>query len=320
VGISASAGIGTFTGENAMGSLLNLREDKLDLKMPTYSHVAITRLIEAGIVKFVVSSNHDNMHRRSGTKNEHLAELFGNAYVEICITCKKNYQRTVICPPTSRFCDDPQCKGKLIKSGVRYGQQTPIEPLQEGLKHAQLADLAIVLGSSMGTAPFCEMPPLAKKMVLCNLKPTRYDKQAALTFLMKCDDFMRKVIELLNIKMGIFTYRQNYNFGYKIEAEKLKFFLSGHHPNEPCTCVESITITGSNGLPKELDQSNLTKNFEGEFPLPPKTQIYKVKIEYKPEYEVPGVVFEQVVEIKEDMITEYMNTMEFKKEVDYSNL
>jgi len=314
-GVSASAGIGTFTGENAMGSLLDLREDKLDLKMPTYSHFAITRMIEAGIVKFVVSSNHDNLHRRSGTKNENIAELFGNAYVEICLKCKKNYQRTVICPPTSRYCDDLDCKGKLIKSGVRYGQETPQQPLTEGLKHSSLADLSIVLGSSMGTSPFCDMPPLAKKMVLCNLKPTRYDKKAALAFQMNCDDFMRKVIQMTNIKMGIYTYTQPYDFGYTITGETLKFFLRGHHPNEPCTCVDSITITGANGISKELDQSNITKNFETEFRLPPKNESYKVKIDYKSEYEVEALSFDQMVNID---LKDSVNTFLFKKEVDYS--
>lgn len=38
----------------------------LDLLMPSYAHVAVTKLLEDGVFKFIVSSNHDNMHIRSG--------------------------------------------------------------------------------------------------------------------------------------------------------------------------------------------------------------------------------------------------------------
>lgn len=164
------------------------------VKMPTYSHLAIANIINEGKAKFVVTSNHDNMHRRAGitsltlltllirllgTKDEHLAELFGNAYVEVCSKCRTYYQRKVVCPPTGRVCDDANCKGKLLKTGyfclvvifplkkttcfslgtdltfnvgVRYGQATPQEPLDKGFEHSRKADLSIVLGSSMGVS------------------------------------------------------------------------------------------------------------------------------------------------------------------------
>jgi len=312
-GISASAGIDTFTGENAMGSLLHLREELLDFKMPTYSHMAITRMIEAGKVKFVVSSNHDNMHRKSGTTDEYLAELFGNAYVEKCTKCLKTYQRKVVCPPTNRICDDDQCKGKLIKSGVRYGQATPQEPLKNGMFHAQKADLSIVLGSSMGTSPFCQMPPKAKAMVLCNLGVTGYDKYAALTFKMQCDEFMHKVVEIMGIKMGSYRYAQKFEIGYKkIGDRNYKIMLKGHYKNEPCTCVESITIK-VNGLTKELDQSNLTKNYELEILAQPGTKL-PVVIEFREAYGCSPMETELVIETEEFWIV-----LEFEKIVDYDN-
>jgi len=310
-GISASAGIGTFQGENAMGSILNLREEVLDFKMPTYSHMAITRMIEAGKVKFVVSSNHDNMHRKSGTPDNYLAELFGNAYVEVCTKCKKQYQRMVICPPTNRICDDPQCKGKLIKSGVRYGQATPEEPLRKGFYHSDKADLSIVLGSSMGTSPFCDMPPRAKSMVLCNLGHTRYDSAAALTFNLPCDEFMRKVVPIMGINLGTYTYSQTFELGYKKIADATyKLFLKGHRQNEPCTCVASVTVL-CNGLEKELDQSNLTKNFEVEIRSQNGTNL-PIQVTFREEYNCAPMAVNFSLDKDEEL-----KILEFQKVVNY---
>jgi len=313
-GISASAGVGTFQGENAMGSLLHLREELLDYKMPTYSHMAITRMIEAGKVKFVVTSNHDNMHRKSGTPDEFLAELFGNAYIEKCTKCSKNYIRRVVCPPTSRICDDETCKGKLIKLGVRYGQETPAEPLKFGYEHSRKADLAIVLGSSMGTAPFCELPPKAKSMVLCNLGATKYDRKAALTFNMTCDEFMHKVVEIMKISMGIYRYSQKFELGYKKSEEgRYKILLKGHAKNEPCTCVESVTFK-HRGLEKELDKSNISKNFELDIDTNPGVKL-GITISFIVEYGCGPMEVELSLDSDEEW-----KVLEFEKFVDYDKL
>lgn len=62
-----------------MTSVLQLREELLDglfslvrsflsyvVKMPTFSHMAIANIVNEGKAKFVITSNHDNMHRRAG--------------------------------------------------------------------------------------------------------------------------------------------------------------------------------------------------------------------------------------------------------------
>jgi len=269
-GISASAGIGTFTGEGAMGSLLHLREELLDMKMPTYAHHAITCLVNSDKAKFVVTSNHDNMHRKSGVPDEKLAELFGNAYIEVCLTCNKQYKRHVVCPPTGRYCDDSSCKGRLKKTGVRYGQATPEEPLTKGTEHSKLCDLAIVLGSSMNTGPFNKLPLYAKHFVLCNLSETSSDKQADFVFYENCDNFMKKIVNSFSdVQMKNFVYKQEFKVGMKQVANENSFevYLTGTRTNEPCTCVSVVTIMYNN-ITKELDLNNLTKRFETEITCP----------------------------------------------------
>jgi len=299
-----------------MGSILNLRQELLDVKMPTYAHMAITRIIQQGKAKFVVTSNHDNMHRKSGLSDDSIAELFGNAYIEKCLTCKTTYQRKVVCPPTGRYCDNAQCGGRLIKTGVRYGQETPKEPLKRAERQSKQCDLAIVLGSSMGTSPFCNLPPMAKKMVICNLSATSYDNQADHVFRCTTDDFMKRVVNIMGINIGTYAYRQEFEVGYKLIGDSnYRIFLRGHRPNEPCTCVTSIEFT-SRGLTKELDINNLTKHFELELQCsPPHITALSLNVMFKEAYASGPMTVDIVLDKAEDV-----KVVEFIKEVDYTKL
>ena len=68
-----SAGVRDFRGSNGLhttgGAVLSvgLGEGMMDLTMPTYSHLAVTQLYRMGIVKSVVTSNHDGLHVKSGS-------------------------------------------------------------------------------------------------------------------------------------------------------------------------------------------------------------------------------------------------------------
>jgi len=237
-----------------------------------------------------------------------LAELFGNAYIEKCLSCKKLFQRKVVCPPTGRFCED--CGGKLIKTGVRYGQETPKKPLKDGTKHAEKADLAIVLGSSMQTSPFNQLPLLAKKMVLCNLGATPYDSAATLKLDASCDELMRYLMKGLGMTIGKFVYSQQYELGYQlISDENYKLFVRGHRKNEPCTCVAQVEVI-HNGLTKEMYQSNLNKNYELELRAH-SGQALKLLIYFREEYEVAKKEVDVKLEKDETIV------MEFSKELEY---
>ena len=57
-------------------------------RLPTYTHEAICKLIDMGIMKYLISQNTDGLHRLSGIPAEKISELHGNGFEEKCEKCK----------------------------------------------------------------------------------------------------------------------------------------------------------------------------------------------------------------------------------------
>jgi NAD-dependent SIR2 family protein deacetylase len=46
--------------------------------------MAFVSLIDAGLLKFVISQNVDGLHRKSGITPDMIAELHGNTNIDLC--------------------------------------------------------------------------------------------------------------------------------------------------------------------------------------------------------------------------------------------
>ena len=95
-GISTSAGIPDFRGPKGKWTLQAKGELPIvptHYKQPTLCHMAIKKLLDEGLVKFVVSQNTDGLHIKSGIVAEKIAELHGNGFKELCRECGRVYYR-----------------------------------------------------------------------------------------------------------------------------------------------------------------------------------------------------------------------------------
>ncbi|KAG6551415.1 hypothetical protein Mapa_007061 [Marchantia paleacea] len=96
-GLSTAAGIPDFRGPSGVWTLRakgrQLSEPDFSKVQPTFSHIALKRLLDAGQIKHVVSQNIDGLHMRSGVPAENLSELHGNYCLESCPKCKTSYFR-----------------------------------------------------------------------------------------------------------------------------------------------------------------------------------------------------------------------------------
>ena len=236
-GISTSAGICDFrsgintvlaTGpgvweRKARGVHLPSQQKKVQaiLKaLPSPSHMALVKLQQEGLVKFVVSQNTDGLHRRSGLDPSFLAELHGNTNMERCLKCGENYMRDFRTRTakkthdhlTGRDCDNLRCRGPLADSIVNFNEDLPEADLENGFRHAKLADLCIVLGSSLRVYPAADIPgkmiERGSRVVIVNLQKTPLNKKCSMEVHSTIDDLVLGVMKRLGFEVPSFKLRR----------------------------------------------------------------------------------------------------------------
>ena len=202
-GISTDSGIPDFRGPEGVWT----RRDA-GLPAPTWrvppgevapnaSHTSLFELQQLGKLRFLVTQNTDNLHRRSGISPGSLAELHGNGQLMRCQGCHRLYSRQEVGWDTGRWgpgfrthkpvqgqpeCDN--CGGRLISSVVNFGDPRPETELMHAEDHARRCDLMLVLGSSLMVQPAASLVGLAlrsgARVVLVNRGKTPYDRVATL--------------------------------------------------------------------------------------------------------------------------------------------
>jgi len=152
---------------------------------PNLGHLAIAELERLGKLDCVITQNVDGLHLKAGNSPEKVIELHGTALSVMCLHCRKRYDRDEIQErlrsglgaPT---CDD--CGGPLKPATVSFGQAMPEKETAEAFLRASLAELLIVIGSSLVVQPAASVPVAAKqnraKLVIINRDPTPCDRMA----------------------------------------------------------------------------------------------------------------------------------------------
>ncbi len=161
---------------------------------PNASHLSLFELQRLGKLRFLVTQNTDNLHRRSGISPEFLAELHGNVQLMRCQGCDRSYTRKGVWwdagrgyrthKPVPGQPECANCGGRLISSVVNFGDPLPKTELMLADHHARRCDLMLVLGSSLLVQPAASLVGLAlrsgARVVLVNRGKTPYDRAATL--------------------------------------------------------------------------------------------------------------------------------------------
>ena len=202
-GISTDSGIPDFRGPDGVWTRRDaglpaprwrVPPDQIE---PNSSHLALVELQRLGKLRFLVTQNTDNLHRRSGISPEFLAELHGNGQLMRCQGCDRLFTRQEAGWDTGRWGPgyrtqkpvpgQPQCAncgGRLISSVVNFGDPLPERVLMLADHHARRCDLMLVLGSSLMVQPAASLVGLAlrsgARVVLVNRGKTPYDRAVTL--------------------------------------------------------------------------------------------------------------------------------------------
>ena len=180
---------------------------------PTYTHEALVKLVELGLLKYIISQNGDGLHGLSGIPEDCLSELHGNVFVEVCEGCGLRYHRPYyvmddaasqyyedleengksdlkkpphatkcrqcgLCHRTGRRCEREGCNGFLKDSIINFGDDLEEEILTRAEDHAGRADVMISLGSTMQVTPACHLVVRNRKvvrLVIVNRQTTEFD-------------------------------------------------------------------------------------------------------------------------------------------------
>jgi NAD-dependent deacetylase len=122
---------------------------------PNPGHLALVTLEEMGILRYLITQNIDNLHRRAGSRN--LAEIHGNSTLVRCIRCVARYPLEEVAvehlPPSC-----PQCNGMLKIDTVAFGEPIPPDVLDICYRETQRCDCMIVAGTSATVYPAAWFP------------------------------------------------------------------------------------------------------------------------------------------------------------------
>ena len=156
-------------------------------KEPNSGHHAVARLVASGKASAVITQNVDNLHQASGIPEDRVVELHGNASYVTCLSCGLRHELEELRPVFVDRGEIPVCRecGELVKTAtISFGQQMPEAPMMRAEAETHLADLFLVLGSSLVVTPAAHFPVKAKRngarLVIVNRDETPLDDIADL--------------------------------------------------------------------------------------------------------------------------------------------
>jgi NAD-dependent deacetylase len=167
---------------------------------PNPAHFFIARLEKIGKIQLVATQNIDGLHQKAGS--EKVVELHGNATRFYCEKCNTKYEfdevYKILLDGRVPIC---KCGGLIRPDVIFFGEPLKETDLREAFKNAEIADLHLVLGSSLVVYPAASLPLLAIEnripLVIINMGETQLDSFAHLKIEKPLGKVCSKLIELL---------------------------------------------------------------------------------------------------------------------------
>ncbi len=138
------------------------RIDMLAGVEPNAAHRAVAELERRGIVKAVITQNIDRLHSRAGSRE--VIEVHGSLDRGVCLRCETHVSMDELTARADDADDGvPRCAdcGFQMKSTViLFEERLPPEEIEAAYRHAEAADVLLVIGSSLLVAPVSQIPPM----------------------------------------------------------------------------------------------------------------------------------------------------------------
>ena len=168
---------------------------------PNPAHLALAAMEKSGYLKTVITQNIDNLHQAAGSSR--VLELHGHMRTATCIHC---YHQVPAGPGIDELrlrkrVPRCSCGGVLKPDVILFGEQLPVQVLNQAVEEARRCDLVLVAGSSLEVTPAADIPFLAvnsgAKGIIVNFEPTGFDHQAEVVIHEDVTKILPQIAELL---------------------------------------------------------------------------------------------------------------------------
>ena len=127
---------------------------------PNPGHYALAEMEQEGLIKYILTQNVDNLHRKAGSTK--VAEIHGNRTKLRCINCVSRFEHEEIpLDPLPPRC--PHCQGLVKGDGVMFGEPIPSDVLALCEEQASLCDAMVLIGTSAVVYPAAGFPLAARR-------------------------------------------------------------------------------------------------------------------------------------------------------------
>jgi NAD+-dependent protein deacetylase SIR2 len=128
---------------------------------PTISHAFIALLASKGILYMLFTQNIDCLERAAGVPAEKIVEAHGSFATQRCIECGTVYpdklMKTAVESGAVPKCLESSCEGLVKPDIVFFGEKLP-DRFDKNSHVPGVADLALVIGTSLSVWPFAGLP------------------------------------------------------------------------------------------------------------------------------------------------------------------
>jgi NAD-dependent SIR2 family protein deacetylase len=215
-GVSTSAGVPDFRGPNGKWTLA-AKGAKPDPKIkttstlaatPSLTHMSIVQLLNQDLMKFLISTNTDGLHRRSGVPAAKISELHGNGNRVRCEKCTQAYMKDDRVRVAAKVHDHSTglkclaCGGDLNDTIINFNEYLAPEVQKEANRHGRKADVLLVLGSSLRVITCNALEDIQSNkgdLIVVNKQITPYDSACSIRIFADCDTVMMMLMTELGL-------------------------------------------------------------------------------------------------------------------------
>ena len=161
---------------------------------PNAAHLALAELEKRKVLSAVITQNIDGLHQAAGSR--HVVELHGSVLRNHCVKCGKAFSLDDIVKGE----DVPRCPcGGVIKPDVvLYGEQLPVDAIEDAISSINKSDLLIIGGTSLNVYPAAGfVQGYGNPLVIINRSSTSMDREADLCINASIGETLAAAMELL---------------------------------------------------------------------------------------------------------------------------